>query len=160
MLSPTGFQSYCYQVIRTILVISYPLLFSFWSIRTQVWSFRTPVWSFRTPLLYFYQNSFWSFRTKFLHFRLPKSFNTYSHFVPTCYSVPSHFIPRYRWNALGTNWLIFINTWYVINWVRNNLLVVFQMCFRKLKNNILIFSIGTRATYERQLDYCITCANS
>ena len=48
-------------VFRTILVISYPLLFSIWSFRTQFGNFGPisyPVWSFHTYFYYFLENRF------------------------------------------------------------------------------------------------------
>ena len=53
---------------NTILFISYPLLFSFWSFRTQFGHF-VPNLVISYLLLYFYLKLFWSFRIKYLHFR-------------------------------------------------------------------------------------------
>ena len=89
-----GNRSLCTQVIscqshfvpfwsfRTILVISYPLLFSIWSFRIQFGHFvpiSYPVWSFRT-YYYFFKNRFGHSVPIFYCF-VPKSFRTRSHFV-------------------------------------------------------------------------------
>ena len=98
---------------RTILVISYPLLFSIWSFRTQFGHFvpiSYPAWSFRTCFYYFLKNRFGHFVPIFLLFRTqvisyPNSFRTsFSHFVPR--SFRTHFQTRYE-----------------LTWVRNDFFV-------------------------------------
>ena len=87
------------KTFRTILVISYPLLFSIWSFRAQFGHF-VPTLVISYLLLLFAIKPFWSFRTYILLFRTqvisyPKSFHThFSHFVPR--SFRTHFQTRYE----------------------------------------------------------------
>ena len=93
-------RSFRTQAFRTILVISYPLLFSIWSFRTQFGHFvpiSYPVWSFHTYFYYFLENRFGHFVLIFYSFTLSYP----SHFVPILViSYPGHFVPT---SELGTN---------------------------------------------------------
>ena len=99
---------------RTILVISYRLLFSIWSFRTQFGHFvpiSYPVWSFRTYFYHFLENCFGHFVPIFYCF-VPKSFRTRSHFVPILViSYTGHFVPT---SKLGTNWLVYEMTFFFV----------------------------------------------
>ena len=84
---------------RTILVISYPLLFSIWSFRTQFGHF-VPSLVISYLLLLFSRKTFGHFVHVFYCF-VPKSYCTRSHFIPILVIwYPGHFVPS---SKLGTN---------------------------------------------------------